>query len=96
MTTDILLGMAVQYGFGLPWLLLAVAVFFFYKKLAKIEQRLNDVFTKAETKERIEMELKPTHQLMDSMHKSMDKMSEAINKLDDTMDDIRVELAKQR
>lgn len=92
---EALLSLALQYGMGLPWVILAVAIIFIYKKLMHIEQRLQNVFSKQETKEWIDMEMAPTRQIMESMAKSMDKMSDAIDKLDETMDEIKIELTKR-
>lgn len=96
---EAILALAVEYGMGLPWLVLAAFLYFGYKKLAAVEHRLNsllaDTFTKAETKEWIEVQLAPTNQLMETMSKSLDKLSTAVDRLDDTMDEIRIDLLKK-
>ena len=96
---EALVQFAVEYGIGFPIIVGGLVVYFLLKRifklLEKIEDRLNNTYTKKETEKYIDLKLEPTHQFVGALKESMDKIVLAFEKLDDTMDEIKQELARR-
>jgi hypothetical protein len=96
---EALIQLAVEYGIGIPFIIGGVVLYFLFNRIFKImdkiEDRLDKTFTQEETKEYVELKLEPTHHIVSSLKETMDKIVTAFEKLDDTMDEIKQELARR-
>lgn len=87
---EILLASLISKHFdSIPVIVLGIFVYLLFKKISKIDARLEQMFTKEETQQQITQETRLLEQYVKSVESVVSRMDTTIARLDDSISDLK-------